>query len=703
MKKSILMIIIMSALILLTACDGNNSANAGKPVGLAESTTVVQQENDVADSWSSRGGAYKQTSENFPDDRNFAFTHGTDIYTISMVSNPPKAPVNEIWKNNTDVIYTLEGGAITCAAASENGIWLTEITRGNSGILERLQLVSFSGEIIRTVSTNDFDKQNNISAILCVSDNVFLRAGDRIIVLDGEGSFVAVHDIPDARSRLFTGNGKAYFSYAEGDSVSIYTVNESGISNLITLEDPTAKVFSGNDENCFIMANSEGMFGLAEDGNETPLIIWADCKLSFQNIFNVFSLRDDEYLCWSTGGLSRLTPADPAELMRKTELLLAAVSSAVGIDVMVAKFNSVNDQYVVTIKDYTEGGVNDTATAVSRLNTEIISGKYPDLILFNDLAPFSYIKKGLLVNLYDYIDADSEIGRDDIAVIDKLEINSGVYYLSNSFNIETLVALYSDFGDRYGWTLDEYLEIEKSLPNGVETLYNTTKEQFLYQISSRYIRNAVDWEKGSADFNNDTFISILEASKRVNENPENENDMNFTYGPVRVAEKSLVAAASWINSVWKLAFEEKMANNKLSFIGWPTVDGSCGSDLYIHDPIGICSQSAYTDGCWEFVKYMMTIRLPENGDRLPSYMPGLKSLVDSAMKEGSQGGVEMSEYDAERFYDLLSEIENVSIYDENILNIIMDDAGEFFSGAKTAANTADIIQSRVSIYLAEQQ
>ena len=42
-------------------------------------------------------------------------------------------------------------------------------------------------------------------------------------------------------------------------------------------------------------------------------------------------------------------------------------------------------------------------------------------------------------------------------------------------------------------------------------------------------------------------------------------------------------------------------------------------------------------------------------------------------------------------------------YDEKLFNIIAEDASAFFEGAKSAEETAKIIQSRVQIYLSEQR
>lgn len=82
-------------------------------------------------------------------------------------------------------------------------------------------------------------------------------------------------------------------------------------------------------------------------------------------------------------------------------------------------------------------------------------------------------------------------------------------------------------------------------------------------------------------------------------------------------------------------------------------------------------------------------------------MPLLQDKVEKA-KISKDNPVQISDSDAERFYNLISEMENVAIYDETVLGIIQKESASLFNGDKTAEEVAKIIQSKVSIYIAEQ-
>ncbi len=48
-------------------------------------------------------------------------------------------------------------------------------------------------------------------------------------------------------------------------------------------------------------------------------------------------------------------------------------------------------------------------------------------------------------------------------------------------------------------------------------------------------------------------------------------------------------------------------------------------------------------------------------------------------------------------------MEKVEIADDKVTEIIEEEAGAYYEGQKTAEEVADIIQSRVSIYLSESK
>lgn len=381
-------------------------------------------------------------------------------------------------------------------------------------------------------------------------------------------------------------------------------------------------------------------------------------------------------------------------------LQIATISPSFTLAKLAADFNSSTAAYRVEIHDYSNGGALEAKDALTRLNTDILSGNYPDMISFSRVNPYPYISKGLLVDLKTLLTQDEELSIDDIAIAKALETGGRIHFISGTFSFETLAGRYSDFGERFGWSLDEYIAIDSSTPDDIETIHNMTRESFIDSIVSRYIRAAIDWREGSCAFDTPEFIELLKAGSRIRETPEDSASMSFGYGPTKVGAGQHVASLSLVETVWKLAYEEQMAGCDLSFIGWPTVDGSCGSDAHLIKPVGIINQGEGAAGCWEFIKFML-MHPDMSADTLPVYKPLLQAKADEA-KADKDIPVQLTDYDIERFFALVSELENVTIYDETVLGIIRRESAAFFSGDKTVEDAAKLIQSKVSIYLAEQ-
>ena len=66
------------------------------------------------------------------------------------------------------------------------------------------------------------------------------------------------------------------------------------------------------------------------------------------------------------GCLARISPASPDEVKPKVVLTMAAPWEESAAD-----FNMQSDEYYIKVKDYSEGGEFDTATAYTRMLTDI--------------------------------------------------------------------------------------------------------------------------------------------------------------------------------------------------------------------------------------------------------------------------------------------------------------------------------------------
>ena len=81
-------------------------------------------------------------------------------------------------------------------------------------------------------------------------------------------------------------------------------------------------------------------------------------------------------------------------------------------------FNKTNDKYRFTIKDYSVyNTMEDYTQGLTRLNTDIISGDVPDIMILNNQMPFnSYVAKGVFADLNEFLEKDTELKKEDLWV-----------------------------------------------------------------------------------------------------------------------------------------------------------------------------------------------------------------------------------------------------------------------------------------------
>lgn len=214
----------------------------------------------------------------------------------------------------------------------------------------------------------------------------------------------------------------------------------------------------------------------------------------------------------------------------------------------------------------------------------------------------------------------------------------------------------------------------------------------------------MDIENATCDFDNPEFISILKSAARA-ESYQYEAESNHAFKQIikQLEDQDIIVATGVGEPEW-IAFDRKFVSEdaRFTYIGWPTPDGSCGSDLQLTFPIGVCADTDQAQGCWEFLKYMLQHPITA-GDNAPLalYIP----IFPEAMKvyNGQRNNYfPMIQADLDKALDLANQCEHMAFYDEAVLRIILEEAEWFLKGDATAEDTAAKIQARASLYLSEQ-
>ena len=161
----------------------------------------------------------------------------------------------------------------------------------------------------------------------------------------------------------------------------------------------------------------------------------------------------------------------------------------------------------------------------------------------------------------------------------------------------------------------------------------------------------------------------------------------------------------------------------ISCVGFPNEKGENYSTISPNTTLAVSARTKNSEGIWQFLR---TFYLEEYQDSLEFDFPVRKSSFDKKAKEATEvkyytnddgtkeeeaeyywiGDQEiklppLTQEDVQFIENFINSLHEPITYNESVNNIIMEEASAFFSGQKTADEVANIIQSRLSIYVNE--
>jgi len=489
----------------------------------------------------------------------------------------------------------------------------------------------------------------------------------------------------------------------------------------------------------FILTDSTSIYGYnLGDAEPFEIMDTVDSDLYSGNINNVKLINDTQFIAmyydptdWRTC-VGLFTKVPPEEVKDKTAIVMASMYVDYDLRKRVVDFNKTNDTYRIQMKEYNKyATAEDYLAGYTQLNTDIISGNMPDVLIVDSQMPIdSYIAKGLIADLNPLLDSDPELKREDYLenVFEAFSQNGKMYQLVPSFQVSSIVGKTSIVGDRTGWTMQEFKEVMAAQPEGTLSFSETTKEGMLYTALMMTKDEYIDADTGKCYFDTPGFVELLEF---VNEFPTeidysvwDNNDywmeMESAYRENRtILLNSYFSQYNNFNRVEKGQFGED-----ITIIGFPT-ESRNGNAIMPSNQIALSAKSGCQEGAWEFIRYYLT---DEYQDGLEYQFPVKKSALAKMEQEATErpywkdeeGNKEyyddtywindkeiiiepMTKEEAAEFTEFLTGLTLVGAYDQSLMEIVSEEAQAFFEGQKSAQEVADIIQSRMQIYISESR
>ena len=679
------MLAALSLLLLALAACG-----AAEPAQTADAAADTSSPEPV--SWEGPGECYKAEPIETPEGAWPGCTQEYDGEICSLIST--ENGTLRVMRGSRSLLEP-EGSRGYFMRCDENGCWL--VTGGLEGVA--LRLYDFEGKKLLERALDEAPR-----SMLLAGGRAWLDFGDGIVVYGPDGSKEEIGPEGEYLGVVADRKGGVQLIRQEGEKLRITPIE--GGEGFLTENG----VLGCGDGSAFLyLAAADGLYRLSDSGKARLLIDFAACKMEFFGMSAVSSLDDGRFMCTTQSGEVLLRPATPYELRDRT-VLKAAVFNAFGVKDLAAQFNAQNPDYELKLVDYVaETGSVDQA--LTRMSAELGAGDGPDMVCFerkwelNIRGAFALIRNGLLEDLTPYIDAEPELGREQLMAWDALNEYGGVYYLGPRFAVDCMMGLKENFEGCRGMSMQEYLDMEAALEPWQDMCSRMDPEYFLELMAADYLDRAMDWETGSCDFDNAEFVSILEAAARVEDDrtQEHENVQSFETAWSRMGRGQLMLSSASLgaSAVNGLGFDEYWTGKELSYFGYPSPDGTDGLSVQLATSFGVNVNSQHKEACWEFLSWLLRSVNVRSPSALPLYRPLFDELIEYQLEAEDIYGFE-DRAAAERMCAFVESADSLSIYDDSAMDIILEEAGAYFAGAQSAEQTAEYVQNRMSIYVAEQ-
>lgn len=586
---------------------------------------------------------------------------------------------------------------------------------------------------------------------------IYLVSDGVIFAIDGKGTLLFKIEFENWIESIFIApDGRVAVGYYGDNGCEIGFVDPQACAITDAVECVVTDMYgmvAGGGEYDLYYNNGSNFFGYNLATNEaTKLFNWFNCDIDVNNInTSTMAVLDDGRIMFVESiwddtthnvdvSLVLMSKQPYSSRPQRTTLTLACQYLDYELRSEIIKFNKNNPDYRIEVLDYSEYNTSDDYGAgLTKLTTEIMAGNVPDILDLDGLPVEQMIAKGLLEDLYPYIDSDPELSRDQFfpSVLSALEVDGKLYSTVSSFSISTAIGASSVVGDEPGWNFEEFNAALRSMPDGCEPFdRGVVRDDILYYCLNHDMSTLVDWNTGECRFNTPDFIEILKFAAMF---PEEFDWENVEWLPEDEADARIAAGRQMLMMTHVYDFQSSqmyraMFGGDITYIGFPTASG-VGNALSI-DGAGcaISSKCADKNAAWQFVRTVMTEKYQErNSWNFPANIAAFNKMLESAMtpiwktdengnfildENGNRieepqgtwgwGNIEVeimavTQEEADQILDLINSTTRVMKYDEEIIEIVREEAAAFFAGQKTAEDVARLIQSKVNIVVNEKR
>ena len=479
----------------------------------------------------------------------------------------------------------------------------------------------------------------------------------------------------------------------------------------------------------FIYRNGSSIYALNKSDKAAKEIVnFYDSDINPDDVgYSMVFLSAEKFIAAGEGGSVVTYEKVPADQVVDKEIItIGSAYGVYGFTDSILEFNKTNDKYRIRVIDYSLLNTDEDWEAGSkRFNADLTSGNAPDIIVPDSYSVKNLMNKGVFTDLTPLMD-NSDLKKSDFVYCAQNAYADGdkLYCVFPTFSVQGIVMKKSLYKE--GMTLDDVIAWEQQTGCKAFADYYD-KKSMLSLLMSYGMDSFLDPVTGKCNFDSPEFIKVLEYA---NTYPDQVGDDFYETYDYEAAQSKYREGKTLMMTLYVSNFRSynyqvhESFGDDYIFCGMPV--GTTGLQLSPDTVIGISDKSNHKEAAWEFISKVIK---SNDGSNYNFYgFPTLNSQMEN-LKKDAQGKPYWEDENGEKNYydesyyigdqeiiieplkqaeldsitDYITHITTTATWDDELNQIVDEEAAPFFAGQKSAADVAKVIQSRLQIYINEKK
>lgn len=634
--------------------------------------------------------------------------------------------------------------------------WMIEMD-GTGRKLE-LPLAKLAGEgeesVFQTDSSGEGNDESNfiIQAAFADTGSLYVMDLNNNVYQINPENGEAEHIYENEGDRRLFGIGGKYLILAGSNKITLYNMDtgeelpeDTVLSEELMKEgiessgsDSLPVLFSGNEDGIFY-ANHKGLYYHRAGGSVTEQLINGELNTMGNpsiGLFNLWYVDQNHFMlhCRDEQGISRLYQyfySDTTPSVPEKELIVYTLEDSNEIRQAISLFQKENQDIYVNLQI---GKSSDDAVtaddALRTLNTNIMAGKGPDVLILDGMPVDNYIAKGLLL---DITDVKEEVGEEDGLfenICNIYQKDKKIYGIPSRFLFSYVQGTQEDI--KNSSTLSD-------LKNQVKALKEKDKKKNVTLLTEKEVllKQLFDVESANLKKEDNTmdeqrltdFYEAVKAIYEANTETKDRNRINLNFegagsslGTTACIEYlrgdislNMGTVGCSTDIIMLSSVNQSMKNKNIDY---DLLGGGEKKSFIPRLSAGINSKSKNQEEAKLFLKTLLGKEAGSvTGDGISVNKKAYEEIIKTARTRGENYGFVISggeggdmfnfsmssptEQDEEKIKHIIESLDTAAWNDAVIVEMVVSQGEKYLDGTQSVSETVDNVMQKVNLYLSE--